>query len=159
MDSFAAFKSRISAAQGYIELGMPLEANDELEQVDPDQRAHTEVLGIRVRIYCALKNWYLMQTVAKRLTLIEPEKAEWAISWAYATRRADSLNAARIILVDAIDRLPDTAVLHYNLACYECQLGNLDEAKSRLKRAFALEPQYRLVALDDEDLEAVWLSL
>ena len=33
---------------------------------------------------------------------------------------------------------PDEAILHYNLACYECQMGNLDESKTRLKRAFEL---------------------
>jgi len=33
-------------------------------------------------------------------------------------------------------------VFHYNLACYECQLGNLDEAKGRLKRK---RPRQRLL--------------
>lgn len=156
MNSFATFKVRITAAEGYIELGMPLEANEELEQIDADQRSHTEVLALRVKIYSALKKWELMQAVAKRLAMIEPEKVQWTVSWAYATRRADSIEAARTILVNAVERIPDVAVFHYNLACYECQLGNLDEAKSRLKRAFELEPRYRIKALEDEDLEAVW---
>lgn len=159
MNSFAVFKSRITAAQGYIELGMPLEANEELEQIDADQRSHTEVLALRVKIYNALKKWELMETVAKRLVRIEPENVQWTVSWAYAIRRADSIEAARTILLDAVERMQDVAVLHYNLACYECKLGNLEEAKSRLKRAFELEPRYRITALEDEDLEAVWLSL
>jgi hypothetical protein len=37
-------------------------------------------------------------------------------------------------------------------------LENLAEAKSRLKRAFELEPRYRIKALEDEDLGAVWDS-
>lgn len=159
MNSFATFKSRITAAEGYIELGMPLEANEELEQIDAAQRSHTEVLALRLKIYSALKKWELMQTVAKRLALIEPEKIQWTVSWAYATRRAESIEAARLILMDAVERMPEVAVFHYNLACYECQLGNVEEAKSRLKRAFELEPRYRFKALDDEDLEAVWGSV
>ncbi len=159
MNSFATFKSRITAAQGYIELGMPLEANEELEQIDADQRSHTEVLALRVKIYLALKKWDLMQTVAKRLSLIEPDDPQWTVSWAYATRRAESMEAARIILVNAVERLPNVAIFHYNLACYECLLGNLETAKSRLKRTFDLEPRYRLKALEDEDLKAVWDSL
>ena len=159
MNSFATFKTRITAAEGYIELGMPLEANEELEQIDADQRSHTEVLALRVKIYSALKKWELMQTVAKRLALIDPENVQWTVSWAYATRRADSIEAARIILVNAIERMPDVAILHSNLACYECLLGNLEEAKNRLKRAFEVEPRYRLTALEDEDLEAVWKSV
>jgi len=71
----------------------------------------------------------------------------------------DSIDAARLILVNAVERMPDVAVFHYNIACYDCQLGNLEEAKSRLKRAFELEPRYRMKALEDEDLEGVWDSL
>lgn len=159
MSSFAAFKSRVTAAQGYLELGMPLEANEELEQIEAEQRGHTEVLAVRVRIYQVLKKWELMQAVAKRLALIDPDNVQWTVSWAYATRRADSIDEARMILLNAVGRLPAAAVLHYNLACYECQLGDLEEAKSRLKRAFQLDSRYRLKALDEPDLEAVWSSL
>jgi len=100
-----------------------------------------------------------MLTVAKRLALIEPDNPQWTVSWAYATRRADCLDAARIILANAVEGQPNVAIFHYNLACYECQLGNIEGAKSRLKRAFDLEPRYRITALEDEDLEAVWKSL
>jgi hypothetical protein len=70
-------------------------------------------------------------------------------------RNADSIEAARIILVNAVERLPAVAIFHYNLAYYECQLANLEESKGRLKRAFELEPRYRMKALEDEDLEGV----
>jgi hypothetical protein len=36
--------------------------------------------------------------------------------------------------------LPKEPILHYNLACYECQLGELEVAKARLAHAFNLEP-------------------
>jgi uncharacterized protein HemY len=57
MGPFARFKAQITAAEGYLESGMPLEANEELEQVDAAQRAHTDVLALRVRIYSVLKKW------------------------------------------------------------------------------------------------------
>jgi hypothetical protein len=46
----------------------------------------------------------------------------------------------------------------YNLACHECQLGNLAEAKSWLAKAFAMAncKQLKLDALADPDLEALW---
>ena len=74
----------------------------------------------------------------------------------YATRRADSINAARLILLEAVERIPKAAIFHYNLACYECQLGDVEVAKIRLEHALKLEPRYRLKALEDEDLEGVW---
>jgi len=55
------------------------------------------------------------------------------ISRVYGTRQADYLDSARLILVNAAERQPDVAIFHYNLACYECQLGSLAEAKNRLK--------------------------
>jgi hypothetical protein len=117
------------------------------------------VLAIRVRIYSALKTYVPMQTVAKILALREPDNPRWSVSWAYATRRADSIEAARLILVNAAERLPHVAIFHYNLACYECQLGSMPEAKTRLQRAFELEPRFRLTAINDEDLEPLWESL
>jgi hypothetical protein len=100
-----------------------------------------------------------MQAVAKVLAQREPDNVPWIVSWAYATRRADCLEAARLILVNAVERQPEVAIFHYNMACYECQLGNLQPANDRLKRAFELEPKYRLSALEDEDLEPLWNSL
>ena len=89
----------------------------------------------------------------------DPADAQWAISLAYATRRAQSIEAAKCILLEAVERLPDEPILHFNLACYECQLGELEVAKARLAHAFKLEPKCRLMALDDDDLAPLWDSL
>ena len=156
MNSFAVFKSRITAAEGYIELGMPLEANEELEQIDADQRSHTEVLALRVKIYSALKKWELMQAVAKRLALIDPENIQWTVSWAYATRRADSIEAARLILLEAVERFPTAAILHYNLACYEARLGDLSTARQCIKAAIQLNAAMKKNARVDPDLQGLW---
>jgi hypothetical protein len=48
------------------------------------------------------------------------------------------------------------AIFHYNLACYMCQLGELEKAKVRLHRAFKLDPGLRVMALDDGDLKLLW---
>lgn len=80
-------------------------------------------------------------------------------AWAYATHRADSIELARIILVNAIERMPDVAIFLYNLACYICQLGDLEKAKELLHTAVKLDPKLRIMALDDEDLRPLWDSL
>ena len=41
----------LMAAEGYLELGLPLEANEELERIDPDVRHVPEVLEVRLGIY------------------------------------------------------------------------------------------------------------
>ncbi|MEA3208542.1 MAG: hypothetical protein QOE70_1599 [Chthoniobacter sp.] len=149
----------LTAAQGYVELGMFLDANAELEKIGADSRHLPAVLAIRIRVYCALEKWELMLAMARRLALVEPDNPEWKVLWAYAARYCDSIEAARMIMVNATADQPQAAVLHFNLAAYECQLGNLDEATARLRRAFELDPKYRLMALEDEDLEPLWASL
>ncbi len=149
----------LTAAEGYAALGMYLDANAELEQIDAEVRHVAEVLAVRLEIYRGLERWELMQTVAGRLAAHDPDSAQWSISLGYATRRAQSIEAAKLILLEAVERHPQEPILHYNVACYECQLGDIGVAKARLQHAFKLEPKCRLMALDDDDLAPLWDSL
>lgn len=51
--------------------------------------------------------------------------------------------------------------MRYNLACYECQLGRLEQAKSWLEKAFGVgDPKkVKLMALEDPDLEPLWREI
>src|SRR5436305_4363664 len=60
------------AAVGYVELGMFQDANDQLEKIDPFNRAAPEVLAVKLAIYHGLKKWELMQEIAKRLAEFQP---------------------------------------------------------------------------------------
>jgi hypothetical protein len=51
----------------YVQLRMYLEADAELDEIDPFCRAAPEVLAVRLEIYAGLKKWELMQAVAKKL--------------------------------------------------------------------------------------------
>ena len=147
------------AAVGYVELGMFQDANDQLEKIDPFNRAAPEVLAVRLAIYRGLKKWELMQQIAKRLKQFEPDNVQWTISLAYATRRAYSIDVAMEILLDAEAKFPREAAIPYNLACYYCQLGEMEKAKRYLKEAFEIDLNWRKAALDDEDLRPFWDSL
>jgi len=60
-----------------------------------------------------------------------------------------------------VERLPPSATPRYNLACYECQLGRLEQAKQWLQEAFELgdaQPM-KLAALDDPDLGPLWIEI
>jgi hypothetical protein len=54
-----------------------------------------------------------------------------------------------------VERFPHDAIMRYNLACYECQLGRLEQAKGWLQKAFKIgDPsKIKLMALNDPDLE------
>jgi tetratricopeptide (TPR) repeat protein len=106
-----------------------------------------------------VKKWELLRVVALQLTRFEPKNIQWVVSLAYATRRAVSIECAKDILQAAKPIFPKEAIIPFNLACYFCQLGNLDTAKDYLRQAFAIDPQWRAVALDDRDLEPLWTTL
>jgi tetratricopeptide (TPR) repeat protein len=147
------------AAAGYVELGMFQDANDQLEKIDPFNRAAPEVLAVRLAIYHGLKKWELMREIAKRLAVFQPNDIQWITSYAYATRRAESIQAAKEILLDAEPKFPKEAIIKYNLACYFCQMGDTESAKNYLKKAFELDSSWRGKAFDDLDLEPLWGSL
>lgn len=149
----------LTAAHGYLELGMPLDADAELELIDPSCRHYPAVLCARVDIYRRLEKWELMRSVAKRLVDYDGDNVQWIVWLAFATRRASSIEAAKVVLLEAVERHAKAAVLHYNLACYECVLGDVEVAKARLEHAIKLDASFRLKALDDPDLNAVWASL
>lgn len=152
-------KRHVSAAQGYFTLGMYAEAHDELEQIDPSQRDMPQVLAVRLELYQRTQRWELAQTIARQLMQDDPGSSQWPISLAYAVRRADCIEAAKSILLDAAVTHPDEPIIHYNLGCYECQLGNRSAAMDHLKRAFKLAPQCRAMALTDSDLELMRAEL
>lgn len=152
-------RQRCQAAAGYAELGMLLEANSELDEIDPFNRAAPEVLAVRIEIYRGLQKWDLMQELAKRLTDFQPHDVQWMISLAYATRRADSIEAAKEVLLKAERKFPKEATIKYNLACYFCQTGEIKTAKNYLRKAFEIDLNLRIPALEDEDLKLLWDSL
>jgi Tfp pilus assembly protein PilF len=100
-----------------------------------------------------------MQEIAKRLAEFQPDEIQWMISLAYATRRADSIHAAKEILLNAESKFPKEGSIKYNLACYFCQTGEIQKAKNYLEKAFEIDLNWRMTALEDEDLKPLWESL
>ena len=158
-DGFGPGQQHCQAAAGYVELGMLLEATAELDNIDLFNRAGPEVLATRLAIYQGLEKWELMQEIAKRLVEFEPDHSQWAISLAFATRRANSIQATKKHVLNAEPKFPREAAIKYNLACYFCQAGDLQKAKDYLKKAFEIDLNLRTAALEDEDLKPLWRSL
>ena len=97
-----------------------------------------------------------MATIAEHLTKVIPEDSQNWISLAYAQRRYLDLQTAEKTLLEAQERFPEEATIPFNLACYACQLGGLDEAREELAKAVGMEPAFKKTALEDEDLKAIW---
>ena len=76
----------LQAAVGWLELGNWQEANEELENITPLNRAHADVLQVRVKIYSAAGKWDYVGEVANTLCSMLPELSFGPVHLAYALR-------------------------------------------------------------------------
>jgi tetratricopeptide (TPR) repeat protein len=150
---------RLLVAEGYIDLGMYREADAELRQLDPACFALEETLMLQLCAYAGQQKWKETHELANTLAEQDPENPQWAIWSASAACRVKSVEAAKGILLDALVSHPDNANIHYNLSCYETRLQHFYKAQRHLARAIQLDPRFKLVALDDADLEPLWVKV
>ncbi len=125
----------LAAAEGFVQLGLYQDGWDELERLAPEARWEPPVLSLRLRIYTAMKRWEDVGVLVHSLLSKLPPDTEPNRSTPLVSFRAE---------------------LYYRLACAECQRKDIIAARVSLQRAFTLNPDLRLGALDDPDLEAIW---
>jgi tetratricopeptide (TPR) repeat protein len=151
---------RLNAALGWLGLNAPADARAELDAIAPEQQSHPAVLEARWMICAHEKNWPAALAVAEReLVLASDDSSGW-LHRAYAVRRVagGGLAQAWAALLPAAEKFPDEPVIPYNLACYACQLDDLDAARVWLKRAVKIggKEAIRKMALEDDDLKPLW---
>lgn len=148
----------LKAAQGWIQLAVWDAANEELESITPQLRAHPDVLKVRFGVYLAARHFELAIAAADALVKILPEDPEGWIHRSYALHEMERTAEAQEQLRPAAEKFPQDWLVQYNLACYACQLGELDEAHAFLERAIALgeAEKVKLMALDDPALSPLF---
>lgn len=148
----------LAAAEGWLELGNPEEAAAELARVASEQARHPAVLDLDWQIHARLREWEICLELASRLVQLAPELPSGWIHRSYALHELKRTIEARDQLLPAVAQFPEEAILTYNLACYECRLGNLGPARQWLKRTFAINQGIpaRQAAQKDPDLQALW---
>ena len=150
------WQRHVLASSGYLELGMLDDAALALEEIEPEDKTRTEVLGARMALYVTAKKWDMAAAVASHLVKVEPENEIWWINLAYSVRRSEGVEQAEAILLRAQAIHPKVAMIVFNLACYASVTGRMEEAKERLRHAIQLDKDIRGLALDDEDLKPLW---
>lgn len=145
-------KWRLSHVQGYLGLGMVKEAAAEFEHLSATERDTTPALALRVAILQEQQDWTGLRDACIELVRRTPEDPGAWITWAYAVRRAETIDAAEEILRIAETKHPGEATIKFNLGCYACLLGDLAEARRRVDQAIALDKNFRQLAATDPDL-------
>lgn len=149
----------VSYARGWIALSNVEEAALELEEVPPSLKLDPLLLSCRCELYFVAQQWDLLAATAKHLVGVEPLEPWHWLNWAYGVRRSDSIAAAERILLRAQEEFPNSATIHFNLACYAAQQGRISEVAALLHKATSLDTKYQQRSLDDPDLEPYWASL
>jgi len=150
----------LSSAEGWMGLGDLTEARAELDQIARKYQHHPDVLQVRWALLAQEKDWPGALAVARELLKRAPENAAGWLHHAYALRRAPGggLQAAWDALFPALDKFAGAALIPYNLACYACQMQQLDLARILLHRAVKIgsAEDIKEIAINDHDLEPLW---
>ncbi len=150
----------LSAADGWSELGLPAEAEAELNRIAPNYQSHPDVLESRWRILAQTRRWENALSVARTLLEKAPNRCSGWLDHAYALRRTSNngLQEAWNALLPAYEKFPGEPTIAYNLSCYACQLKQFDQARTWFRRAMKIGDAERIkrLALEDPDLQPLW---
>ena len=106
--------------------------------------------------------WPKCEEVAEEIIVLEPESTFGWIHRSYALHEQKLTGTARLKLLPAAELFPKDITIRYNLACYECVLGNMSRAKLHLAEAFNLAhdqnctDEWKKQMLGDPDLKPLW---
>lgn len=131
----------LEAAEAWLHLGSHVEANEELDKIAPELRAHLEVLDVRWEVYAKAKRWDGALEIATALTTAKPNRTK---NW---LRRSESLEALGRP-IDALANIQSAVKSNdwpvddlYELASEAARLGGTSEALECL-RAGAGKPGF-----------------
>jgi len=144
---------KLEAAVGYLELDMPEEAWVELEAIDSSFHTHPIILLGRVDIRMRQARWEDAIGLAEALCRVSTTEPGAYISRSFCLHCLGRTLEAREKLLEAPPEMEEVPTYHYNLACYECTLGNLDAARIRLAKAISLYDGFEDFAGNDPDLK------
>lgn len=145
-----------NAAIGWLELGNHVEARAELERLTPRLRLHSDVLEVRWQIEAKAGAWEACVDLAETLVRLVPEEVSGFIHRSFALHELKRTQEAFDLLLPVVGKFPEDAVIPYNLACYTCQLGLIDQSETWLRRCYERaddEAEWKLQAMHDPDLK------
>ena len=112
------------AAIGWLLLENAAEARLELEQISAGHQAHPDVIETWWKILSEEKNWLEALDSGRKLSIAAPDRATGWIAQAFALHEMKRTQDAYELLHSVVSKFQEHYVIPYNLACYQCQLGN-----------------------------------
>ena len=151
----------LTAAIGWLELGDHNSAFEETQGISHEHINHPDVLQVRFGAFAAGLKFDACLVVAKAMMTFAPSWRNSVLHYCRAMHwTGDSETAYQVLLGHADSKVWDSDC-NYDLACYAAKTGRDEEAEKLLQAAFEHavdEKSLKAYALDDPDLESLWLS-
>jgi hypothetical protein len=145
-------KQVIRAATGWLELGMPDDALQELKGLTGDDRSGRKALELKLAAEMAKMDWQEGSDTALELCEQAADEPDYFLSAAYCLHEIGMTHEARACLLRGPSILHELPVFHYNMACYLWTLDDKDAAKSHLAKAVKMDESFLESARTDRDL-------
>jgi tetratricopeptide (TPR) repeat protein len=142
----------LAAADGYLYLGLTHDALAQIDEVPNEEQEEAPVLLARIRVLLHLRCWKDAEFLARRGLGVHPEEGEFTVQRAFALHQMEKGDEAFKVLLAAPDWIRRTGILHYNLACYEARLGDINTARRCIDAAIELNSAMKKNARSDPDL-------
>jgi len=145
-------KQVIRAASGWLELGMPEDALNELKSLKDESSKEVKVLELTLAAEMARENWSSASESAILLCSSTVDEPEYFLSAAFCLHEMGRTDEALKWLLRGPEVLMEMAVYHYNLACYLWKLGEKERAHNHLAQAVQMDGELMESARHDQDL-------
>lgn len=149
----------LSAAEGYLQLEMPLEAIREIEGLPRKVRDSQHSLELELAAEMMQKHWNRGVDLSRVLCNLKPNKKAYYLHAAFCLHETGDTLAAKSFLMSGPKSLMKDALFHYNMGCYSAVLGDAEEALRHLSQAFEIDEALKETAKTDKDLAGLDLVL
>jgi len=147
----------LEAAKGWFILGDIAESRNELDRIDKKFLQHPDVLEVEFALAAKKRLWTICMNIAAALLESAPDRPTAWINCAITLHQLKQTQEAWDALYTVRDRFPKVSTIPYNLACYACQLGRIEDSRQWFKRALNVGgKKIRNLALEDPDLQPLW---
>lgn len=150
-------KQVLRAASGWLELGMPDDALDELSVLEGEESEDRRALELKLSAQMAKEAWQDAAETGLQLCAQVADEPDFFLSAAFCLHETGNTYAALKCLQGGPKSLREFAVYHYNMACYQWTLEEKESAREFLAKAISLDESFIESAKQDKDLVGIEL--
>ncbi|MEQ1902750.1 MAG: tetratricopeptide repeat protein [Pirellulaceae bacterium] len=164
-------KQLIREAEGYLDLMSVFEDRWKLEphlaevmaervlvtlsQIENPQGFQPEILFLKGQAHRAIGRFNEAAGLLEQSRRLDPENVSTILALAWCYKRLNRLGMAIEIMREAVLIDTESAIAHYNLACYLALDAHLKDAVHHLAIALEIDPKYRKLVTSETDFDSI----